>query len=247
MGQGSNFSAHSWLKANRPKHRIYPHQQDYCDTCAQKKDSLNAKQTVLNRIRQTGSSTEEEQKQIKAEITAIQSELDHHRETAQKSHEYHPTVTKRCAKDWKEILELEKLAENRSTEDSEKLLQLKHSFTLTVSVDYQMSKLIPYWGYSAQPGSTYYLRKLSNDIFGIIDHREEKAAIYLVDETVGPKNTDHTVSYITHYLKSDPIPDFVRRVHIFLDNTCSTRTTISFDGQWNLLNLAYWTTSVYPL
>ena len=93
-----------------------------------------------------------------------------------------------------------------------------------------MSKLIPYWGYSAQPGTTYYLQKLSNDIFGIVDHREEKAAIYLFDETVGPKNTDHTVSYITHYLKSDTIPDFVRRVHLFLDNTCSTNKSYYLIG-----------------
>ena len=47
-----------------------------------------------------------------------------------------------------------------------------------------------------------------------------KSAVYLFDERIGPKNTDHTVSYLTHYLTS--LPDFVRRLHLFLDNASST-------------------------
>ena len=46
-----------------------------------------------------------------------------------------------------------------------------------------------------------------------------KSAVYLFDERIGPKNTDHTVSYLTHYLTS--LPDFVRRLHL-LDNASST-------------------------
>ena len=44
--------------------------------------------------------------------------------------------------------------------------------------------------------------------------------MYVFDERVGPKTTDHTVSYITHYLGT--LPDWLRRIHLFLDNTCST-------------------------
>ena len=39
-------------------------------------------------------------------------------------------------------------------------------------------------------------------------------------QRISPKNTDHTVSYLTHYLAG--LPDFVRRVHLFLDNASST-------------------------
>ena len=87
-----------------------------------------------------------------------------------------------------------------------------------------MSKLIPHWGLSAQPGSTYYLQKLSHDILGIVNHADgEKSGIYIFDECVGPKNTDHTVSYITHYLcESGLVPAWVKRLHIFMDNACST-------------------------
>ena len=58
----SNYSASVWLKKERPKHAIYPHKLDYCDTCAKQNELLRSKQTILNRIRQTGSAEEEQQK-----------------------------------------------------------------------------------------------------------------------------------------------------------------------------------------
>ena len=54
-------------------------------------------------------------------------------------------------------------------------------------------------------------------MFGIVNHATNKAAVYLFDERISP---DHTVSYLTHYLAG--LPDFVRRVHLFLDNASST-------------------------
>ena len=65
-------------------------------------------------------------------------------------------------------------------------------FTLVISADYQQSKLIPHWGKTAQPGLSYYLQKVSHDVFGIVDHRKSTKCIYLFDERIGPKNTDHT-------------------------------------------------------
>ena len=90
---------------------------------------------------------------------------------------------------------------------------MQHCFTLTLSADYQQSKLIPSWGRTEQPGSTYYLQKVSHDIFGIIDHREEQGVVYLFDERIGPKNTDHTVSSCHPWIK---------RLALFLDNATST-------------------------
>ena len=83
-----------------------------------------------------------------------------------------------------------------------------------------MCKLVPYWGLSPQPGSTYYLQKLNHNVFGIVNHATTKSAVYLCDERYGPKNTDHTISYVTHYLGG--LSTFVRRLHLFLDNTSST-------------------------
>ena len=111
----------------------------------------------------------------------------------------------------------------REANDEEERASLQRRFTLTLSVDYQMSKLVPHWGFSPQPGSTYYFQKLSHDILGIVNHSDKTSCIYIFDECTGPKNTDHTVSYMTNYLcDSGIVPTWVRRLHLFLDNACST-------------------------
>ena len=86
----------------------------------------------------------------------------------------------------------------RTEEEEDTLTRLKHNFTAVLSVDYQMQKLVPHWGLSPQPGATYYLQKMSHDIFGIVNHSDEHSTLYIFDETVGPKNTDH--SFLTDTL-----------------------------------------------
>lgn len=134
---------------------------------------------------------------------------------ARESHQYFVYVTEQCAKEWADINELERKS-SLTNDEEEQLAVLKHKFNVVLSADYQMSKLVPYWGFSPQPGSTYYLHKLSHDILGIVNHATDVSAVYLFDETVGPKNTDHTVSYITDHLAT--LPDWIHRVHLFLDN-----------------------------
>lgn len=77
----------------------------------------------------------------------------------------------------------------------EDLEGVKHCFTATISVDYQQSKLIPSWGKTKQPGSTYYLQKVSHGIFGVTDHSNNNSVVYLFDECSGLKNTDHLTQY----------------------------------------------------
>jgi len=57
---------------------------------------------------------------------------------------------------------------------------------------------------SDQPGSTYYLQKMNHDLFNIVNHADNSSAVYLFDETVGPKNTDHMLSFLTHYIRALP-------------------------------------------
>ena len=73
-------------------------------------------------------------------------------------------------------------------------MSTKHCFTATFSADFQQPKLIPSWGKTEQPGSTYYLQKLSHDLFGIVDHSIDDSAMYIFDEHIRPKNTDHTLA-----------------------------------------------------
>jgi len=137
-------------------------------------------------------------------------------------------MVEHCSTAWKRISELETKS-GLSENETEELDRLRNIFCLTISADYQMSKLIPNWGMSPQPGSTYYLQKLSNDIFGIVDHSTGESQTYIFDERLGPKNSDHTISYIHHYLSS--IPPWIKRVHIFLDNAGSTNINMGYgDG-----------------
>ena len=201
----SDGSAWNWLKQDRPKHALYPHKSDYCDFCARKSEEINRQRTTLNRIRQSGSSSEEDQKAIEEEIKRLDDLHKKHEADATLSLEHYHEVTKRCQTQWRKILELEG-KELRTECEEQELKALKDGFILALSADYQMGKLLPSWCKSPQPSSTYYFKKLSCDILGISDHREGHASTYIFDERVGPKNTDHTISYILHYIKSDRVP-----------------------------------------
>ena len=144
---------------NRPKVAICPHKLDYCDTCAKFNEDIHANQTTLNRLKQTGSSSEEELKSLESDIQELQSAREVHKQTAQNSHKYHLDMVKRCSTQWEQIQELQGQS-TLSAEEEEQLTRLHNIFTLTLSADFQMSKLIPSWGVSPQPGSTYYLQKL---------------------------------------------------------------------------------------
>ena len=128
-------------------------------------------------------------------------------------------MTSRCTSEWEEICKLEETTA-LCGDEKEKLGGMKNKFNLVLCTDYQQCKLVPYWGMSPQPGSTYYLQKLNHDVFGIVNHGPNSSAIYLFNETVGPKNTDHTISYITHFLAT--LPTWIKRIHLFLDNASST-------------------------
>jgi len=51
-GECSNGSCHNWLKKRWPKHGLYPHKVDCCDTCAKQNAEVRAKQKTLNRLQQ---------------------------------------------------------------------------------------------------------------------------------------------------------------------------------------------------
>lgn len=88
----SNGSSHNWLKAFRPKVAISPHQEDYCDTCAKSKATISAKQTTINRLRQSAQATPEEIMKLEDEIKTLRQENETHRGEANRSHAYHVEV-----------------------------------------------------------------------------------------------------------------------------------------------------------
>lgn len=173
---------------------------DYCDTCKFLKEQLSRNQAILNRSLQSGSSSKVDIVELMDKKKDLDDKLKIHRDVATKSREQYNATIASSRKCWEEITTLSNLRE-RTQSESDRLALLKHTFTLTVSADYQQSKLVPYWGRTEQPGLTYYL----------------------FDERIGPKNTDHTISFLDSYWKefSRRAP-WVRRFAIFLDNASST-------------------------
>ena len=131
-------------------------------------------------------------KNSKRKMEDLQNDMEEHRKIARESLQYYRHFKERCNKQWCEIVELE--SSSSSPERDQKLQQLQNTFTLLLNADYQMSKLTPYLGHSPQPSSTYYLQKVSYDIYCIVDYRDGSGHLYLMNETAGPKNTDHTIS-----------------------------------------------------
>jgi len=83
----------------------------------------------------------------------------------------------------------------------------KHCFT----AEYQQSKLNPSWGQTEQPGSTYYLQRVSHDIFGVTDHSNNNSLAYLLDECIGPK----TLTILYHSWLTTGISSII--THGFID------------------------------
>ena len=195
---------------------------DYCDTCKYLREQLSRQQAILNRLQQSGSALETEVKEIEKTKTDLEEELKQHKITATKAREFYKSTIDKCKQQWNTISQLTAIR-SPTRREREELQTARHCFTLAISADYQQSKLIPSWGRTEQPGSTYYLQKVSHDIFGIVDHREEKSVTYIFDERIGPKNTDHTVSLLTLFWQNISLEHpWINRLAIFLDNATST-------------------------
>ena len=148
---------------------------------------MQSHQQILNRLHQSGSASEEEIRALEDKLAAYRLEHTQHKEMAHASLKYYKEMKEKCAYEWNEIQKLENMT--RSQAQDEELVKLKHSFTLVLSADYQMNKLLPYWGRSPQPGSTnyMYLQKLSYDVFGIVDHRDDHGRVFCLVNLLGPR------------------------------------------------------------
>ena len=217
-------TARGWLQQYRPKVAVHPQYTDYCDKCKRIQEDISRKQAIRKRLHQSGNATEEELQLNEETIEALHEEKRQHATDAANARDFYKKSIQKCQESWTEIQKLLSIPVTaRTAQENARLATLKHTFTLVLSADYQQSKLIPFWGRSEQPSSTYYLQKVSNEIFGVVDHREEKKYIYIFDERISPKNTDHTISLlnstIEHIQTEHP---WISRVCVFLDNAAST-------------------------
>lgn len=223
----SNGTAKKWLKSYRPKHAVSPRKTDYCEMCAECREQKRRHETIAARMQQEGNGSEAE---IRENLSLAESygllleahrmdtgfELDHYRRQTGNSRSL--------------FRRMEKLQKIASKKDANELRELKSRVAFFLSLDWQQSKLTPHWGLSAQPSETYYLRKLSHNIFGIVDHTLARNTVYVSDERAGgAKNADITISLIDHYL-NHCIPSWARHVCLFMDNGATNKN--QFMIQW---------------
>ena len=204
----STFRRH--LKEHFPRVGLCPHKQDYCDTCKVLETDLSRCRFIIRKITGSGNSSKETLLPHETELATLTKTRQNHLSEAKLARKFYNDMVTRCKEQWSRL----------STSEGATSSNL-HSFTLVLSADYQQAKLVPHWGRSAQPASTYYLMMESHDIFRIVDHRDESGHVRIFSEKVGPKNTDHTVSLLKSYIKDVKHP-WGERVIIFLDNATST-------------------------
>ena len=206
----STFRKH--LEKNFPRVSICPHKEDFCDTCKALDIDMKRTTFIIRKIKESGNTSEDQLRLREEELKSLRKQHQDHLLDAKLARTFHNNMVARCKEQWKT------LAKQAGGTHSD-----RHTFTLVLSADYQQAKLVPHWGKTPQPASTYYLSKESVDVFGIVDHRDDSGHVRLFSETIGPKNTDHTVSLLHSYIEDVKAKHpWLQRVLIFLDNATST-------------------------
>ena len=85
----SNQTALNWLKAERPKTVIYPHQTDYCDYYSKVKLEIQACRQRIIRHLQSGAVSSEDIEELKKNKEDLENDLDVHRRVARDSLQYY--------------------------------------------------------------------------------------------------------------------------------------------------------------
>jgi len=221
----SNGTAKKWLKAHRPKHAISPRKTDYCEMCVECQEQKRRHETISIRLQQEGNGCESEIRENLALAESYGLLLEEHRMDAGFELDHYQRQTQKNQSLYHNFVELQKRGSDMTT-----LQNIKNQIIFSLSPDYQQSELTPHQGASAQPSETYYLRKLSHNIFGIIDHTLLKNAVYVFDERIaGSEKADTTISLVDHYIQQN-LPPWARHICLFSDNGATNKN--QFIIQW---------------
>ena len=223
----SNGTAKKWMKKYRPKHAISPKKTDYCEMCVECQEQKKRHETISIRLQQSGNANEDEIKENQALAESYRLLLEEHKMDAGNEIQHYREQTNKSQASYREVEQYQK---KKHKIHKTRLQKLKEQITFSLTLDYQQSKLTPHWGFSAQPSETYYLRKLSHNIFGIVNHAFSSNTVYVIDERVGgPKNGDITISLVNNYI-NQALPSWARHLCLFMDNGATNKN--QFMIQW---------------
>jgi len=129
--------------------------------CAECEEQKKRAEAIFKRLQENGDSSEEQIREYQTLAESYGLLLEEHKTEADRELKYYRQQTNKSRFSYLNIQELfEKKI--RTKKDNQLLEKLVNEMSFTLSFDYQQSKLTPHWGFSAQPGDTYYLRKLSH-------------------------------------------------------------------------------------
>ena len=201
----------------------------YCDTCKDYNEEISRARQTINRLRQSGHSSEvsiHTQEDLISKYTTL---LQYHKNEAQNGLEYYNKLANETKFCYQRILKMQQ----QST--CYHLQTMQEDFTAFISADYMMSKNLPYWGDSAQPGKSYYMMKLVCDVFGIVDHSTDSNYTYICDElAAGSKSSDHTLTFLNHFVETH-IEKWVTQLCLCLDNARICKNQYILAGLWKCL------------
>ena len=79
LGSISVGTFHSWLKQHRPYIAICPQRTDFCDTCKEYQEDFARSRQIINRLKQSGSASEESIREHEKNMSVFSSKLREHR------------------------------------------------------------------------------------------------------------------------------------------------------------------------
>ncbi len=176
---------------------LCPSMTDYCDHCKEFQEKISRIRATINRKTQSGNADSSELLTLQAELVGLEDELKSHKEDAKEGRVHYRHCTLACKDKWNKIRLLE-VRSSISRSEVDDLSMLMEEFILVLSCDYQQAKLIPHWGES---GLSYNMQNVSHEVFGIVDYRSDSKHVFIFDEQITPKNTDHTISLLHAYIK----------------------------------------------
>lgn len=190
-----------WLKEYFPRYGVSPVQSDYCDTCSEIKQQIDSARRAKQHLLDSGNAAVADISAKEILINSYEANLRQHRDLATKEQEEYKHRTA-CTSEFFRSNILGNECDQNFQGAADYCLENETSAEVVLACDFQMGKLVPHWGQTAQPGKTYYYQKIMHHVFGIVDSSNSRKYVYVVDETVGgDKDSDHVCSFLFDYIE----------------------------------------------
>jgi len=203
----SDETVRLWFQELFPRYAVCPVQSDYCDTCAELKRQRDSAKKSMQLMKDDSNIGEDPIRRKDVLAKSYDAALSAHRRLAAAEQKEYKTRTSNSSAFFQNLTEAE--------------INMVHSWEeqeAVVACDFQMGKLVPHWGESAQPGKTYYSQKLMHHIFGVVNSSLDPDKIYVIDETAaGEKDSDLVCSFLHNYVQNCVRKEF-KKIRIYLDS-----------------------------